>query len=246
MSIADITQSAPPPHQYNTQPPPPGQPHPMAQLGHPVPHHSPQYLNREREMREREREMREQEMRDREMRERDFQRHQELMAMRDREARDREREEMERLHREQQQQQQQQQQRPVQSHAGSIPIHQPVASKVQNSIHGPNGLLSNGGAGPPQPNGLPQANASSSLFGAPTQHEAQRPPQFIHQQVGPPQQSAQPFMAGPSPMPGQAQLAHGQQPILNVCEITYITVCRETDFILGCAELSRPSENEVQ
>ena len=162
-------------------------------------------------MERRDREMREQELREREMRERnnlEMQRHQEEMMMRERNARERDRLQMERLHREQQEQ------RPVQSHAGSIPIHQPVANKVQNSIHGPNGLLSNGGAGPVQQKG-PSGGGAGSIY-ASSAPEQQRP-QFIHQQVAQPTQPpAQTFMPGPSPMPAQAQLASGQQPILNV------------------------------
>ncbi|KIW99358.1 uncharacterized protein Z518_11346 [Rhinocladiella mackenziei CBS 650.93] len=240
LSIADLTQGPhnhQQQHQYNTQPPPPPQPqgHPMGPLGHSMPQHSPQYLGREREMREM-REMREQlrerEMREREMRERnniELQRQRDEMMMREREREAREREQMERLH-----QEQHQQQRPVQSHAGSIPIHQPVASKVQNSIHGPNGLLANGGTGAVQHNG-PAPSAGNNLFGGPAQHEPQRSSQYMHQQVAPPpapapapapppppppQQQQQPqqgqaFMPGPSPMPAPAQLAHGQQPILN-------------------------------
>ena len=211
LSIADLTQGPPNQHQYNTQPPPQqSQSHPMSSLGHShLPQHSPPYMSREREMVERrEREMREQELRDREIRDRnlEMQRLQEEMMMRDREARDRDRQRMERMHRDQQEQ------RPVQSHAGSIPIHQPVANKVQNSIHGPNGLLSNGGQGPIQQNG---PATTSSLYG--TSASEQQRSQFIHQQVQPPpQQPAAAFMAGPSPLPAQAQLASGQQPILNV------------------------------
>lgn len=132
------------------------------------------------------------------------QQHQEDML---REQRDRER--MDRVRSEQPSQQ-----APVQSHAGSIPIHQPVASKVQNTIHGPNGLLGNGGTGLQQ-NG-PPSNPQGGIFGMQSQHDQQRQPQFAHQQVGAPQQAAQAFLGGPSPMSGQAQLAHGQQPILNV------------------------------
>lgn len=165
----------------------------------------------------REREIREHEMREREMRERsnlEMQRQRDEMMMREREREARERdqrEQMERMH-----QEQHQQQRPVQSHAGSLPIHQPVASKVQNSIHGPNGLLANGGAGAVQHNG-PAPSATANIFGGPAQHEPQRPSQYMHQQVAapPPPQQGQPFIPGPSPMPAPAQLAHGQQPILN-------------------------------
>lgn len=170
----------------------------MGPLGHPMTQHSPQYLGRDRDMRD----PRERDLHEIREREREMQRQRDEMIMRDRE-----REQMERMHSEQR--------GPVQSHAGSIPIHQPVASKVQNSIHGPNGLLANGGAGAVQHN-LPPVTAGGSLFGSAPQHESQRPSQYMHQQgAGPPQQQAQSFMPGPSPMPAPAQLAHGQQPILN-------------------------------
>ena len=182
-------------------------------LGHPMPQHSPQYLGRERDLGElREREMRDHEMREREMRERsnlEMQRQRDELIMRERERNAQERDRLDRLH------QEQQQQRPVQSHAGSIPIHQPVASKVQNSIHGPNGLLSNGGAGAAQHN-ISSASSTGGLFGPPGQLEPQRATQYLHQQVSAPaSQPAQTFMPNPSPTPATAQLAHGQQPILN-------------------------------
>ncbi|ETI24167.1 hypothetical protein G647_03536 [Cladophialophora carrionii CBS 160.54] len=215
LSIADLTQgpsSHQQEHQYNTQPPPPPpqpQGHPMGRpMGHPIPQHSPQYLGRDREIRElREREMREHEMRERERSSLEMQQRQrDEMIMREREAQERDR--LDRLH-------QEQQQRPVQSHAGSIPIHQPVANKVQNSIHGPNGLLANGGAGAIPQNG-PGHSVNNGLFGGAGQHDAQRQPQYLHQQAQPPApQPGQTFMPGPSPMSAPAQMAHGQQPILN-------------------------------
>ena len=216
LSIADLTQgpsSHQQGHQYNTQPPPPlSQGHQMnSSLGHPVPQHSPPYLGRDRDMRDlRERELREIEMRERERTNLEMQhRQRDEMMMREREREAQERERLDRLH------QEQQQQRPVQSHAGSIPIHQPVASKVQNSIHGPNGLLANGGAGAGQHNG-PGPSVSSGLFGGTGQHEPQRQPQYLHQQGPVPAPQPGPtFMPGPSPMPAPTQMAHGQQPILN-------------------------------
>jgi paired amphipathic helix protein Sin3a len=143
-----------------------------------------------------------QQWREREQRDRD--------RVREQETRERDRLQMERLERERDRQEQEQ--RPVQSHAGSIPIHQPIANKVQNSIHGPNGLLSNGGVGPLPQSGPPAA--AGSLYGpsAADQNRAQ----FSHQAVAPPaQQPAGGFLGGPSPMQGQASLASGQQPILN-------------------------------
>ena len=116
---------------------------------------------------------------------------------------------------------QQDQQRPLQSHAGATTLHQPVANRVQNSIHGPNGLLSTGGSGSIQSNG-PSSTSGVSIFNtAPPPPVTEQRSQFMHQQ-GPPtsQQAVQSFMAGPSPMPAQAQLPHGQQPILNVCNLS--------------------------
>lgn len=210
----------------------------MSSLSNPMPHQSPQYLSRDRDLqgmraREmREHEMRERELREREMRERnhiEMQRaHQEELMMRDREARERER--MDRLRSEQQPQQ-----APVQSHAGSIPIHQPVASKVQNSIHGPNGLLSNGGSGPQQ-NG--PSTSQSSIFGLQPQHEQQRQPPYASQPATQSQQGPQSFLGGPSPMSGQAQLAQGQQPILNVSFFKYRPSNMLTMFPIGRTQLS--------
>lgn len=137
--------------------------------------------------------MREQEMREQRSREMQ-QRHQEDLMLRERDARDRD----QILQREQQ----------LQGRSGSMPIHQPVASKVQNPIHGPNGLLANGGAIPPQ--------QTPTSFGMHNQvSEPPRQPTYSHQApVHPQGQPGQPIFTGPSQ--AQAQLPHGQQPILNV------------------------------
>ena len=112
--------------------------------------------------------------------------------MRERERQERERErQLDRLSRDHQQ-------APLQSHAGSIPLHQPVASKVQGSLQGPNGLLGNGGAGVIQ-----VANSSAPLnqsFVA-SQLSGQAPPQ--------------PYSIQASPSMAHQQIANGQQPILN-------------------------------
>ena len=171
-------------------------------------------------MERREREIREQEFRERERLDRerrnydlDQQRRREEMMLQEREAiqrqeREQREREMDRLRQEQAQQQQ-----PVQINAGSIPIHQPVANKVQNSIHGPNGLLSNGGAGPAQQN-VPSTSGPGGIFSL-SVHEPQRSQFAQHSLVPRSQQPAQSFMAGPSPLQAAAQLPHGQQPILN-------------------------------
>lgn len=164
-------------------------------------HPSPQ-MNRDRERDSREHEILER------------QRHED-MVHREREQREREREHLER---------QQREQHTVQSHTGSIPIHQPVASKVPNSIHGPNGLLSNIGAGaaaanPPQSSMQPGGPAN--LFGAQIPSHQENPPRPFMQQHPQAPPSQQPMMgyngAAPAQIPGNvAALAQGQQPILNV------------------------------
>lgn len=164
-------------------------------------HPSPQ-MNRDRERDSREREMLER------------QRHED-MVHREREQREREREHMER---------QQREQHTVQSHTGSIPIHQPVASKVPNSIHGPNGLLSTIGsvasaAAANAPQSSLQSGGPANLFGAQIPAHQENPPRpyMQHPQAAPP---SQPMMgyngAAPAQIPGNvAALAQGQQPILN-------------------------------
>lgn len=145
---------------------------------------------------EREREMQE---REREARERDYN-EQLARDRRDREARDREM--RERSHREQI--------APHQSHAEPLQIHQPsaVGPQVRSAIHGPNGILSNGGpsGGPIQPTG-PMYSPRYE------QNRLNLPPQA--QQILP--QQMLPFGNGPGMphMPVNA-LAQGQQPILNV------------------------------
>ncbi|KAJ5622491.1 hypothetical protein N7528_005723 [Penicillium herquei] len=152
----------------------------------------PQSLNRERERDSRERDIIER------------QRHEE-MAHREREQR--EREQIER---------QQREHHPVQSHPGSIPLHQPVASKVQNSIHGPNGLLSNLGSNAPNaPQGTVQSSGGpASLFGPQMQHGEGTPRSYIQHPGAPPMMGG---YSGPGQqIPGNvAALAQGQQPILN-------------------------------
>lgn len=217
--LAELSQGPGGPH----QPPPYGQ-HPQApshSAGHSLPgigqamqHPSPQSLNRERERDSREREMIERQR-------------QEEMAHREREQREREREHIER----QQQierQQREQQHHPVQSHTGSIPIHQPVASKVPNSIHGPNGLLSNLGANaPPNPsqNTMQSSGGPGGMYGAQMQHGEGTPRPYMQHPQGPP---GQPMLGGyngsaPQIPGGVAALAQGQQPILNVSVMTFLS-----------------------
>lgn len=60
-----------------------------------------------------------------------------------------------------------------QNDAGSLPIHQPVASRLPGAIHSPGGLLANhGGAPPPGPLGAP--SGPGNAFGGPLHNEAAR------------------------------------------------------------------------
>ena len=136
--------------------------------------------------------------------------------------------ELERVHREQLQH------HPVQNHIGSIPIHQPVASKVPNTIHGPNGLLSNLGSGSASANSIPASNGPSGLFGVGSHQQEGTPrPAYLNTNAlpPPPQQMAGYAGPGPSPMPGHAAIGQ-QQPILNVSvfEIAPILPCINIDI----------------
>lgn len=165
---------------------------------------SPQTLNRERE---RERDSREREILERQR--------QEEMAHREREQR--EREQMER-----QQMERQRDHHPVQSHTGSIPLHQPVASKVPNSIHGPNGLLSNLGTNPPNgPQGAVQSSGGpGGLFGSQMQQHGEGARSYMQHPGAPPMMG---YNASGQQIPGNvAALAQGQQPILNVCPSVHL------------------------
>lgn len=173
-------------------------------------HRSPQSINRERERDSRERELIER------------QRQQEEMVHREREQ----------IERQQLERQREQQHHPVQSHTGSLPLHQPVASKVPNSIHGPNGLLSNLSANPP--NG-PQNTAQSS--GGPGGiYGAQIPPgestrAYMQHPAGPPGQPMLGYSTSGPQIPGNvAALAQGQQPILNV-SLLFLLISRLLSFI---------------
>ncbi|KAJ5899978.1 hypothetical protein N7495_004722 [Penicillium taxi] len=200
--LAELSQSHGAPHQpqaYGQHPTGPAHSsgHSLPGIGQAIQHPSPQPLNRDRERESREREM---------ILEHQRQRNEEMARGRER----REREQMEGQHLDRQRDQ-----NPVQSHTGSIPLHQPVASKIANSIHGPNGLLSNLG---PNPTNGQQSNVQSSagpasLFGAQMpQHAEDAARSYIHP-GGPPIMG---YTGGPQ-IPGNvAALAQGQQPILNV------------------------------
>ncbi|TID07212.1 Paired amphipathic helix protein pst1 [Colletotrichum higginsianum] len=85
---------------------------------------------------------------------------------------------------------------PHHSNAGSIPIHQPVASRAMGAIHSPGGLLANhgsGSSGPPMPLGAPSGPGAN--FGGPLQPDNNRPPQH----GGPSNPNAQHQMFAPIP-----------------------------------------------
>ena len=123
-----------------------------------------------------------------------------------------------------QQQQRDQHQSTLETHTGSIPLQQPVASRVPATLHGPNGILANLGAGAgPNPPTVPLGAPSGpvNVFANSMQSRDESPPRaFIQQgpQNIPPQQ-----LLGfgnavtPQQIPnGMAALSQGQQPILNV------------------------------
>lgn len=206
--LAELSQTHGNPHQapsYSQHGPAPshGGGQSLPGFGQAMQHPSPQSINQERERDSRERELLERQR-------------QEEMVHREREQREREREQIERQHLERHRDQQH---HPVQSHTGSIPLHQPVASKVPNTIHGPGGLLSSIAANPPNaPQGGMQASGGpGGIYGSQIPHGEGTPRSYAQHAAGPP---GQPMMAfngsGPS-IPGNvAALAQGQQPILNV------------------------------
>ncbi|KAK5663762.1 hypothetical protein OQA88_4193 [Cercophora sp. LCS_1] len=81
---------------------------------------------------------------------------------------------------------------PHHSSAGSLPIHQPVASRISTTIHSPGGLLANhGGPAPSIPIGAPSGPASG--YGPPIHSESGRPAQ--HSGPGAPSSSQHPIFA---------------------------------------------------
>jgi paired amphipathic helix protein Sin3a len=152
----------------------------------------PHVLDRERE-REREREIEEQQIRERHMR-------QEEIVQREREHNERERQ-----HREQQQYQSVPQH---QNNTGTIPIHQPVASRLPGAIHSPGGLLANHGASA-QSGQLGAPPGPGNTFGGPLHAEGNRSLQQHSQQNAITQQQHQIF--GPSLLnhPAASAAPHG-------------------------------------
>lgn len=96
---------------------------------------------------------------------------------------------------------------PHHSNAGSIPIHQPVASRISGAIHSPGGLLANhGSAAPPMPLGGPSGPPAN--FGGPLQADPARPPQHGGPSNGP----AQHQMFAPISHPTNPPNAHPGAP----------------------------------
>ncbi|KAL5336841.1 hypothetical protein BJX70DRAFT_371263 [Aspergillus crustosus] len=203
--LAELSQSHGGPHQppsYGQHAPAPshGGGHSLPGIGQAMQHPSPQSINQERERDSRERELIERQR-------------QEEMVHREREQREREQIERQQLER-----QRDQQHHPVQSHTGSIPLHQPVASKVPNTIHAPGGLLSNLGGNPTNgPHGAMQASGGpGGIYGSQIQHGDGTPRSYLQHPAGPPGQPLLAFNGSGPSIPGSvAALAQGQQPILN-------------------------------
>jgi len=171
-------------------------------IGHAI-QHSP---NRTASSVEAERHYREAEMRDLEER----QRQQEAMMQREH---DRDRDMRQAV---------EQQQSPHENHTGSIPLQQPVASRIPSTLHGPNGILStssNASVGLNQlaapPAGL--LGPGSVFTNGNTAHDSVGRVTMQHPgQPAPPQQM---LFLGPAnaqqPSNGAGALSQGQQPILN-------------------------------
>ena len=118
-------------------------------------------------------------------------------------------------------QQREMQQVPHETHTGSIPLQQPVASRISSTLHAPNGILSsnpNVGIGlmaSAGPMGAPNGPGNVFSHGAQAAQDARMLPMQVQQNV--PQQ-----LSGFGPNTQQQQMApngtpmpNGQQPILN-------------------------------
>jgi paired amphipathic helix protein Sin3a len=106
----------------------------------------------------------------------------------------REREYNERQERERQQREQYGAAAAHQNNTGSIPIHQPVASRLPSTIHSPGGLLAKHGGAPPGPLGAP--SGPSNAFGGPLHGDGNRTIQHNPQPAAPQLQQHQAFGPG--------------------------------------------------
>ncbi|MCJ1313047.1 Transcriptional regulatory protein sin3 [Agyrium rufum] len=121
----------------------------------------------------------------------------------------------------QQQQQHEMQQVPHETHTGSIPLQQPIASRIPATLHGPNGILSsnpNVGVGiitSTSSLGPPTSSNGSLAPGSQSSHEPSSRAQINHR-LQPQQASYGPNVPPPPIPPSQGgQVNGGQQPILN-------------------------------
>jgi len=139
---------------------------------------------------------------------------------------------------------------PLHSTAGSIPIHQPVASRISGAIHSPGGLLANhGGAASSIPLGAPPgpvANFGGPLHGEPRGALPHPPPASSgdsqqHMFAPLPHSSVAPtgslgVSSGPpafgGPLQPEAARGGAQQPILNVSPSRPPTGSRSGDVCL--------------
>lgn len=121
--------------------------------------------------------------RERELEEQHLREQQHIMRQQEEMAQRRDHEDRER-HRRDQQQQQYQSVPQHQNNTGTIPIHQPVASRLAGAIHSPGGLLANhNGSSQPGPLGAP--TGPGNAFGGPLHAEANRSIQPHNQQQNP-------------------------------------------------------------
>jgi paired amphipathic helix protein Sin3a len=134
---------------------------------------------------------------------------QEELAQREREREHNERQERERQHRDQYQPPP-----PHQNNTASIPIHQPVASRLAGTIHSPGGLLANHGGAPSSgPLGAP--SGPGNAFGGPLHGDANRSiqhnPQTASSQLQQQQQGFGPGLIHHNPVgaPGGAAVGLG-------------------------------------
>ncbi|KAH8679886.1 hypothetical protein BGZ60DRAFT_525084 [Tricladium varicosporioides] len=124
-------------------------------------------------------------------REREMEEQRRIHALQQEELGRRERDQNERQERERQYREHHQQPPAHQNDTASIPLHQPVASRLAGAIHSPGGLLANHG-GPPPPGPLGAPSGPGNAFGGPLhseanrsiQHSLQNQPNPIQQQPG--------------------------------------------------------------
>ena len=107
---------------------------------------------------------------------------------------------------------------PPGNHAASIPLQQPIASRIPSTLHGPNGILSsNPNVGIAQ-SGTPLSapNGPVNAFANGASHEGVGRPFGLQPGQNTPQNPLVGFNGPPAPLTnGGAAMSQGQQPILN-------------------------------